>query len=61
MPGVLTEPLLFGLNMLTAIGLLAMGFGLTLRRMAKAGLPMCIGLMSAGTVLVLVGLYVSPR
>jgi hypothetical protein len=30
---------------LTLIGLLLTGFGLTLRRMARAGLPLCIGVM----------------
>jgi hypothetical protein len=44
---------------LTLIGLLLTGFGLTLRRMARAGLPLCIGVMSVGTMLVLAGLYVS--
>jgi hypothetical protein len=34
-----------------------MGFGLTLRRMARAGVLLSLGLMSAGTVLVLLGLY----
>jgi hypothetical protein len=61
MLGTLTQPALFGLNILTVTGLLAMGFGLTLRRVGKAGLPVCIGLMSAGTALVLLGLYVLPR
>jgi len=35
------------------------GFGLTLRRMARAGLPLCFGVMGVGTVLVLAGLYAS--
>jgi hypothetical protein len=35
------------------------GFGLTLHRMARAGLPLCIGVMGAGTALVLAGLYAS--
>jgi hypothetical protein len=33
------------------------GFGLTLQRMARAGLPLCIGVMGVGTALVLAGLF----
>ena len=54
-----TKDLLFGMNILTLAGFVIMGLGLTLRRMAKAGLPLCFGLMAAGTVLVFAGLYVS--
>ncbi len=57
----LTAPVLFGMNIPTVVGLLATGFALTLRRMTMVGLPMSIGLMSAGTVLVLIGLYLSSR
>ncbi len=49
---------LFGMNILTLVGLVTMGLGLTMRRMAKTGLPLCLALMGAGTALVLVGLYV---
>jgi hypothetical protein len=49
---------LFGMNILTLVGLMTMGLGLTMRRMAEAGLPLCLALMGAGTALVLVGLYV---
>ena len=60
---MLTKDILFGMNLLTLAGLLMTGFGLTLRRSARAGLPFCVGFMGAGTVLVLVGLYASgwPR
>ncbi len=54
---MLTTDMLFGMNILTLLGLILTGFGLTLRRMANAGLPLCIGVMSLGTVLVLAGLY----
>ena len=54
-----TKDILFGMNVLTLVGLLMTGLGLTLRRMGRAGLPMCLGVMSVGTVLVLAGLYVS--
>lgn len=32
-------------------------FGLTLRRVGRAGLPLCIGVMGVGTAMVLAGLY----
>lgn len=56
---MLTKDILFGMNLLTLVGLLMTGFGLTLRRSARAGLPLSIGVMGVGTALVLVGLYVS--
>jgi len=54
---MLTKDILFGMNILTLGGLILTGFGLNLRRTARAGLPLCIGLMGAGTALVLLGLY----
>jgi hypothetical protein len=36
---MLTRDILFGMNVLTLVGLLMTGFGLTLRRSAGAGLP----------------------
>jgi len=56
---MLTKDILFGMNALTLLGFTAMGFGLTLRRMASASLPVCLVLMSAGTALVFAGLYTS--
>ncbi len=56
---MLTKDILFGMNLLTLVGLLMTGFGLTLRRAARAGLPLSVGFMGVGTVLVLVGLYAS--
>jgi hypothetical protein len=35
---MLTKDILFGMNILTLVGLLMTGFGLTLRRTARAGL-----------------------
>jgi hypothetical protein len=55
--GALLRENIFGINVLSLVGFVVMGFGLTLRRMAQAGTPLCLGLMSAGTVLVLLGLY----
>jgi hypothetical protein len=54
-----TKDLLFGMNALTLVGLLITGFGLSLRRMTSAGLPLCVGVMGVGTALVLAGLYAS--
>jgi hypothetical protein len=56
---VLTKDILYGMNIMTLAGLLMTGFGFTLRRMGRTGLPLCIGLMGLGTVLMLAGLYVS--
>jgi hypothetical protein len=56
---MLTKDIFFGMNILTLVGLIITGFGLTLRRMAHAGLPLCFGLMGTGTALVLVGSYAS--
>jgi hypothetical protein len=56
---MLTKDILFGVNILTLVGLMLTAFGLTLRRMGRAGLPLCIGVMGVGTALVLVGLYAS--
>jgi hypothetical protein len=48
---------LFGMNILSLAGFVLMGLSLTLRRMAQAGAPVCIGLMCLGTALVFYGLY----
>jgi hypothetical protein len=56
---MLTKDILFGMNVLNLVGLIVTGFSLTLRRTARAGLPFSVGLMCAGTALVLVRLYVS--
>lgn len=54
---MLTRDILFGMNILTLVGLIMTGFGLSMRRMAKAGLPLCFGVMGVGTALVLAGLF----
>jgi hypothetical protein len=56
--GALLKESVFGMNILSLVGFIVMGLGLTLRRMARAGTAVCLGLMAAGTVLVLLGLYV---
>jgi hypothetical protein len=56
---MLTKDILYGMNVLTLVGLILTGFGLTLHRSANVGVPLCIGVMGVGTALVLAGLYVS--
>ena len=54
---MLTEDILFGMNILTLTGFVVMGLTLTLNRMGQAGKALSIGLMGAGTALVFLGLY----
>jgi hypothetical protein len=54
---MLTRDIGFGMNALTLVGLLVVGFGLTLQSMAGAGRPLCIGVMGVGAALVLAGLF----
>ena len=57
---MLTRDILFGMNILTLGGLLKTGFGLTLRRMGHAGVPLCLSVICVGTVLVLAGHQLAP-
>jgi len=54
---MLTKDILFGMNVLTLAGFVVMGITLTLNRAGQAGKALSIGLMSAGTALVFIGLY----
>ena len=54
---MLTQDILFGMNLLTLTGFVVMGLTLTLNRMGQAGKALSMGLMGAGTVLVFLGLY----
>jgi hypothetical protein len=54
---VLTQDILFGMNLLTLTGFVVMGLTLTLNRMGQVGRALSIGLMAAGTALVFLGLY----
>ena len=56
---MLTKDILYGMNILSLTGFVVMGLTLSLRRMANASAPLCIGLMCVGTALVFVGLYAS--
>jgi len=52
---MLTEGILFGMNILTLAGFVVMGLTLTLNRMGQAGKALSIGLMAAVTAVL--GLY----
>ena len=54
---VLTKDILFGMNILTLAGFVLMGITLTMNRTGQAGKASSIGLMAAGTALVVFGLY----
>jgi hypothetical protein len=56
-----TTDILFGMSILSLAGFAVMGLSLTLRRMAQASAPLCIGLMCVGTALVFLGLYAGGR
>ena len=56
---MLTKDILYGMNILSLAGFVVMGLTLSLRRMANASAPLCIGLMCVGTALVFIGLYAS--
>lgn len=56
---MLTKNLPFGLNLISLVGFLLMGIGLTLSRQQRIGFPAAVGLMGAGTALLFVGLYVA--
>jgi len=54
---LLTQQILFGMNILTLAGFVMMGLTLTLNRVGQTGKALSIGLMAAGTALVFAGLY----
>jgi hypothetical protein len=60
---MLTKEIISGFNLLSLAGFVIMGLTLALNRTGRAGKAFRIGLMSAGTGLVFLGLYVGggPR
>jgi hypothetical protein len=54
---MLTRDILFGMNILTLAGFVVMGLSLSLNRTGQIGAPLSVGLMCAGTALVVAGLY----
>jgi hypothetical protein len=55
---MLTTDIISGFNLLSLAGFLIMGLTLALNRTGRAGKALSIGLMSAGTALLFIGLYV---
>lgn len=55
---MLTKNLLFGLNIVSLAGFAVMGVALTLSRQRKIGTPISFFLMSLGTVMLFLGLYI---
>jgi hypothetical protein len=56
---MLTKDVLFGMNIVTLVGFVAMGIGLNQSRAGRSRAPIAFALMGVGTVLVFVGLYLS--
>ena len=54
---MLTKEIIAGFNLLTLAGFVIMGITLALNRSGRAGKALSIGLMSAGTAFVFIGLY----
>lgn len=54
---MLTQNFMFGMNLISLAGFALMGVGLAMQRQRKLGTPAVFGLMTAGTVLLFVGLY----
>jgi len=54
---MLTKEIFSGFNLLSLAGFVIMGVTLALSRTGRAGKALSLGLMSAGTALVFIGLY----
>ncbi len=57
---MLTQPIVSGLNLLTLLGFVLMGLGLTFTRQGRMRAPGAFALLGAGTALVFLGLYLTP-
>ena len=57
---MLTKPLISGMNLLSLIGFVLMGIGLTASRQGRIRAPAAVALMSVGTALVFAGIYLTP-
>lgn len=57
---MLTQPIVAGLNLLSLLGFVLMGLGLTLSRQGRMRAPAAFALMGAGTVLAFLGFYLAP-
>jgi len=54
---LLTQNFIQGLNLLTVIGFVVMGIGLTQSRQGRARAPIAFALMAIGTAIVLAAFY----
>ena len=59
--GALTRDILFGLNLVTLVGFVLMGLGLTQSRQGRARAPAAFTLMGVGTALVFAGIYLGQH
>jgi hypothetical protein len=57
---MLTQTILFGMNLISLAGFALMGISLTLQRQQRLGTPAVFGMMAVGTALLFVGLYLAP-
>lgn len=58
---MLGKAVVFGMNILTLVGFLIMGMGLTLSRQKRIRAPLAFALMGVGTALIFLGFYVTPQ
>lgn len=58
---MLGRAVVFGMNVLTLVGFLIMGVGLTLTRQKRIRAPLAFALMGIGTALIFVGFYLTPQ
>ena len=57
---MLTQKILFGMNLLSLAGFALMGVSLTLSRQKRLRPPAAFTMMGAGTALLLAGMYAAP-
>jgi len=58
---MLGKAVVFGMNVLTLVGFLVMGIGLTLSRQKRIRSPLAFALLGVGTALIFLGFYVTPQ
>ncbi|MGE5269527.1 MAG: hypothetical protein ACM3JG_07625 [Thiohalocapsa sp.] len=57
---MLTREFMFGMNIISLAGFAVMAVALALSRQQPVRIPLAVGLMGAGTALLLLGLYLMP-
>ena len=58
---MLGKAVVFGMNILTLVGFLIMGMGLTLSRQKRIRAPLAFALLGVGTALIFLGFYLTPQ